>query len=286
MLNRLFSIFKHGNNDHILERGKCTICGKKVDFQVKKGFSLRESICPICGGSRRNRDVAKVVLKNFLNNDSAISLSSALPCLENFEIYETQAIGPIHNVLNELPKYRCSEYFDNISLGSLNVAGIRCEDLEALSFPDNYFDLILTQDVFEHLKNPYKGFKEIKRVLKNNGCHIFTVPFHEGRKSVARVKNNGKKNIFFLPPVYHSDPLKEDGSLVYTDFGEDMIDYLKSLGLPTKIAVYEKLYPIDEIPYIMDEVEYERYMSYRERGELLKYFLYNSLVFISRKSRD
>ncbi len=285
MLSRLFSIFKNKDDDYIHGRRKCSICGNQVDFQIEKGSSLRESKCPICKGTRRNRDLAKVILMTYVNNDTTFSLSSAMAYLKKFVIYETQAVGPIHSYLSNLPKYICSEFFDNIPLGSLNEDGIRCEDIEDLSFPDNFFDIIITQDVFEHIKNPSKGFTEIKRVLKYDGYHIFTIPFHEGRKSLVRVKKDGSKNIFSMPPVYHLDPLKETGSLVYTDFGKDIIDYLKSLGLPTKIAVHEKFYSIDDIPYIIDEAEYKRYLSYREKGELLKYFLYNSVVFISQKFR-
>jgi hypothetical protein len=35
------------------------------------------------------------------------------------------------------------------------------EDLEALTFPDESFDLVITQDVFEHVLRPAKAFAEI-----------------------------------------------------------------------------------------------------------------------------
>ena len=51
--------------------------------------------------------------------------------------------------------------------------GNRCENLEELTFDDNTFDLVITQDVLEHVLNPGKAFKEICRVLKPGGAHKF-----------------------------------------------------------------------------------------------------------------
>jgi len=51
-------------------------------------------------------------------------------------------------------------------------------DFEKNSFPfeDNYFDLILVDQVFEHIKNISNLSKEISRVLKPNGYLIVSTP--------------------------------------------------------------------------------------------------------------
>jgi arylsulfatase len=276
------TIYYKDGKEGVFEYGKCFICGNHVDFQIEKGFSLREARCPICLGTKRSRDLAKTILKTYLK-DETLSLAEGLDHLKDLMIYEAQASGPIHDYLCKLPKYICSEYFDDIPLGSMNNSGIRCEDLERLTFPDNSFDLVITQDVFEHIMNPERAFKEIYRVLKPGGCHIFTIPFHEGRKTVRRVKREEGKNVFILPPVYHIDPLRESGSLVYTDFGEDIIDDLNSLGIPTEIVLQERFYSSEMIPWINDESSHKIYKNSREKGEMLKYFLYNSVVLKSVK---
>ena len=265
--------------------GKCFICGNTVDFQIKEGFSLREVQCPACKGTKRSRDLAGVIMKSFLHS-ADISLAEGLNYLADVAIYEAQASGPIHGYLSRLPKYTCSEYLDNVPPGSVGKGGIRCEDLESLSFPDDSFDLVVTQDVFEHIDNPDAAFKEIYRVLKPGGYHIFTIPFHEGADTVTRAKKENGHVISILPSVYHGDPLRQSGSLVYTDFGENILEHLKFLHMPTDIVMHEKFYPADVIPCIRDESTYNQYLAYRKRGEMLKYFLYNSVVLRSRKENN
>lgn len=262
-------------------QGRCAICGREVTFEVEEGISLREALCPVCGGSARSRDLARTVLETLCPGTG--SLAEGGGCLEGFSIYHAQASGAVHRYLSTLPHYVCSEYLDGVASGSMDERGVRCEDIERLTFPDDSFDLVITQDVFEHVKHPWRGFMEVRRVLKPGGVHIFTVPLHEGRDTIRRVTRDGERDIFHLPPVYHGDPLREGGSLVYTDFGDDITRRLQSLGFPTEIAIHVPFYSPDTIPYICDGETYEHYLSSRERGEILKFLRYNSVVFVSRK---
>lgn len=47
---------------------------------------------------------------------------------------------------------------------------------EAIPFPDQQFDIIIANQVFEHLKNIYHLMDEINRVLKAGGLLLFSVP--------------------------------------------------------------------------------------------------------------
>jgi ubiquinone/menaquinone biosynthesis C-methylase UbiE len=47
-----------------------------------------------------------------------------------------------------------------------------------LPFPDRYFDMIVCSELLEHLDDEQKALIEIKRVLKQNGTLIVTVPNH------------------------------------------------------------------------------------------------------------
>ena len=81
--------------------------------------------------------------------------------------------------------YLGSQHFPDIPSGSCRE-GVRCENLEKMSFDDGEFDLVITQDVFEHVLQPDKAFSEINRTLKDGGTHLFTVPVYHGQKTVIR----------------------------------------------------------------------------------------------------
>lgn len=47
-------------------------------------------------------------------------------------------------------------------------------DAEALSFPDDTFDIVVAAFLIVHLKNPQRFFDEVYRVLKDNGIFLLT----------------------------------------------------------------------------------------------------------------
>ena len=53
---------------------------------------------------------------------------------------------------------------------------IRNTNLIDAKYPNNYFDLITMNHVFEHLNNPHQILKEIRRILKVKGIFIIGVP--------------------------------------------------------------------------------------------------------------
>lgn len=271
----------------ILESIKCFICGANRGFYTAAGdySSKREALCRACGASLRNSDVAKVLVSQVCN-DEEFALNQILKEFAEIKIYEAQAGGPIHEMLKALPGYVCSEYAETNPNFQFSTTNVRSENIEALSFPDNSFDVVITQDVFEHLRNPHAGFCEIQRVLKPEGIHIFTVPFHHGQPNRSRVKTNDGIDTFILPPVYHGDAFKRRASLVYTDFGENMIDTLYNMNFPTRVTIERLFYKNDEIPLIKDKKSYETYMQFEENNNVLDFFLYNSLVFVSTKKES
>ena len=263
---------------------KCFICGNRR-FIAKKGTTIREAVCEVCGASKRNSDVALAILKvlGFHENCTLREISNYL---KHLHIYEAQASGAIHDVLSLLPNYVCLEYFDDIEPGKLHPSGVISESLQDLSFPDNSFDLIITQDVLEHIANPEKAFKEIYRVLKPNGYHVFTVPIHEGRDTTKRAKVENGEIIRMLPPVHHGDPLRKQGSPVFTDFGDDLVEYLNSVDMPTEIIVRSDFYDANQISFIVDDESYNKYLKVKNSGDfnnLLRFFLYNNIVFVTKK---
>jgi SAM-dependent methyltransferase len=56
----------------------------------------------------------------------------------------------------------------------------KLSDAGEIPYPDEHFDLVFCDNVFEHLENPEKVFKEVHRVLKSKGFFLFKTPnkFH------------------------------------------------------------------------------------------------------------
>ncbi len=167
---------------------------------------------------------------------------------QNKHVYFMEQVTPIFKWVSETfseHKIVGSEYFGVEYDGGTIINGIRHEDVENLSFFDNQFDLIVSNDVFEHVPNPAKAFAECSRVLKQNGIMLATIPFHiDKNNSVVRAMINDDKLEYLLPPVYHGNPISDDGSLVFSDFGWDILDYIKLAGFSdVVIGVYasEKL---------------------------------------------
>jgi SAM-dependent methyltransferase len=140
----------------------------------------------------------------------------------------------------ECANYSSSQFFPGVPRGTLHN-GERCEDLHALTFSDASLDLVVTQDVFEHVPAPDRAFREVARVLKPGGAHVFTIPLYAGRQTVARARliEDGSL-VRYLPDDFHANPVDPRGSLVTTEWGDDIVDFIaNSSGLETSVHHYK-----------------------------------------------
>ena len=66
---------------------------------------------------------------------------------------------------------------------------------EHLPFPDGIFDLVFSQEVLEHVRDPFQAMREMKRVLKSSGliyCQVpFTIGYHPGPTDFWRFTKEG-----------------------------------------------------------------------------------------------
>jgi SAM-dependent methyltransferase len=201
----------------------CAVCGKPANF-TKGGPNWREHyFCSACGANPRQRALMSV-------------LDMAYPHWRELAIHESSPVGAASEVLAaQCPGYVPTHFYPDTPAGKCRD-GIRCENLEKMTFPDATFDLVITQDVFEHVLNPAKGFAEIARTLKPGGAHVFTVPFYDFRKTRFRVVEGPGGPAHVEPPLYHKNPIDSAGSLVTVDWGMDIPRYvIEASGMPTTI---------------------------------------------------
>ncbi len=205
----------------------CSIC-KKTTFFYEEGPWIREKDrCVRCGSIPRWRALFHV-------------LETRVPDWRNLSIHESSPFGAVSEKLKEgCSRYIPTFYFPGVASGSYKN-NYRCENLERQSFDNDSFDVVITQDVLEHVSSPQLVFQEIHRTLKRGGKHIFTVPRDGSKPTMPRVKFNGAEIIHLKDPEYHGNPIDNKGSLVITDWGNDMCDLIYQwTGMTTEVATLE-----------------------------------------------
>lgn len=208
-------------------RGVCPLCGIESTFDGFTDNERESGTCSNCGSSNRQRQMAMMIRSLC---DQAQTGPVAFP--DGYAIYNTESTGPLHAALRSTGGYVFSEYFGAQYQGGEQVNGIRHEDLQALSFGENAFNLVLSSDVLEHMPRPYDAHREIFRVLKPGGRHIFTVPFYpwEALDERRAIERDGRIE-YFGEKLYHGDPVRPgEGVLVWTIFGLQMIVELARIG--------------------------------------------------------
>jgi SAM-dependent methyltransferase len=211
-----------------------------------KGLLGRKNLgyCPICQSNtifiefdKWLRDHYQCIRCHSIPRQRAlvVALSTFYPNWRDLSIHESSP-SSLRFLQKECTGYTFSQFFHDTPPGEYKN-DVRCEDLSNLTFPDNSLDILITQDVFEHVLFPFKAFKEIYRVLKPGGAHIFTMPWYRNiSKSKPRVKIMNDEIIYLDPPIYHGNPIDEKGSLVTYDWGLDFTDLIfKESGLVTTI---------------------------------------------------
>lgn len=209
--------------DGKFNRGYCPICSSNTVF-VERGEWLRdEYLCILCNSIPRWRAVIEV-------------LETYFPKWRDLRIHESSPGGSSsEKIQRECPGYLPTHFFTDTQPGECRD-GIRCEDLEAQTFADAEFDLVITQDVFEHLLEPDRAFQEIRRTLRMGGAHVFTVPWYYLQQTRVRAVREEGKIRHLETPNYHGNPIDTEGSLVTREWGYDLADYVyQACGMVTTV---------------------------------------------------
>jgi len=198
--------------DEIFPVRTCAVCGSAKGMSSGGEGNFRESfVCGGCFALARTEALARIVVSRMARRGET---SLAEVGREQYEskVHEFGFVGAIAEILRGHSWFSMSEYFEGTPLGQAGFRGIRCEDLGRLTFPDQSFDITISQDVLEHVPDPVAAFGEIARVLRPGGVHIFTVPQNPGLPwSVARARLTDEGPQHLLPAEYHGDPIKAGG---------------------------------------------------------------------------
>ena len=217
---------------------RCPVCGS-ITLITDVGRSLRESCkCLRCKCTNRQRQVAYVVCGavSRMTGKAVTSLKDVAKSAD-LVIYNTEAGRQINDQLACMKGYQSSEYFGpNFKSGDM-VEGKLHQDLMDLSFDNESMDLVISSDVFEHIPDPYRAHREVYRVLKGGGAHVFTVPFYQTEfvdedRTITDIRGN---TLFVKDPIYHGDPMRSEGALVHKIFSLEMLVKLGKIGFRTNM---------------------------------------------------
>lgn len=188
--------------------GHCPLCERAARF-VDVGDNHRESpICLGCGSVPRQRALVRGVRARF-------------PSLREVRIHESSpSLCTYLYFAGQSSRYQASYFWPG--LASRVVGDFVNVDLGAQPFADSGLDLVVTLDVLEHLPEPTVALREIERTLRPGGLHVFTVPrvAHCETRPRACLAANGLLHL--QSPQYHCDPISRRGTLVITDWGNDL----------------------------------------------------------------
>lgn len=163
--------------------------------------------CEHCGSSLRVRRIAEVLVGLYGREARTLAELVREDGFRSLDVAELNSVGRMHPFLAELPRLVHVEYPE--------------EDIQALSFPDGRFDLVLTSETLEHVPDPRRALRETRRVLRAGGRHVFTVPVDpalaESRsRSGLPVEHHGRGGGPFALVTRKAD------MVVHTDFGRDL----------------------------------------------------------------
>jgi SAM-dependent methyltransferase len=216
----------------------CRRASRGVRLVNLRAIRARTFRCPLCGPSVLVRlDTGELAVRCVRCGATPIAMSLAsvvrghVPDLRRAAVYELSARGAFHDFLRR----RCrtlvvSQYVEGARCGS-NVDGVRVEDVQRLTFPDDTFDLCTSTEVFEHVPDDRRAFGEVLRVLKPGGLMLFTVPIDPNATTRERAALVEDHLVHLAPPEYHHDPAsKLEPVLSFRDYGHDIVQRLRDAG--------------------------------------------------------
>lgn len=189
------------------------ITGTATTFRVGGSVFREDLVSDVSGSTARHRSIV-CALSTAIFGSPERPLPNIVERLveRNLRAYLAERNTPLFRSLREqLPAdlFTFSEYFGNDCLPGGIVDGVRHEDLQATSFADRSFDLIITSEVMEHVPDAPRAERELVRILRPGGAYCFTVPldrFADSDTILAETLPDGTVR-FHAEPVYHGDPI-------------------------------------------------------------------------------
>jgi len=211
--------------------------------------NVRESLSH-AGLVSRQRAVLLVIRQLLIDGE--------LPEPSQLRVYCPEAVTAFAELLRaRFSQFTGSEYLPDAS--DPRRQQIRHEDLCALSFASDSFDLLICNEVLEHVYDLQASLRQCLRVLAPGGAFVGTLPFAYGQQQSvikAHHRGDGLDPELIGSAEIHGNPIEQSaGSLVYQIPGWELLDQLKAIGFrdPAMQAVHSTSYGVvsADIPEIL-----------------------------------
>lgn len=149
---------------------------KKIYDQIYEGISFYQTVGEVYHTARSKKKVTNFYLDAIKNIEAPKVLD--LGCYIGTELFMLPKV-----------KEKAQYYGLDISEGVIEYAKALAEKRgeknmtfkshdanKPIPFEDNFFDVIISLELLEHVEDPIEVLKEIKRVLKPGGCLIMSTP--------------------------------------------------------------------------------------------------------------
>jgi predicted SAM-dependent methyltransferase len=197
--------------------GWCPICEAPAMFRSENPWLRDHLICQSCpGGSIPRERAVMQILNRFRPDWRRLHIHESSPTMRGASLALAKACQ----------HYTPTQFWKDVPTGEVR-GDTRCEDIECQTFPDESFDLVVTQDVMEHLFHPERAVREIYRTLKPGGLYLFTTPvYNDLDATVPCAELDGDRIIYHKDAEYHGNPINDEGSLVTFHYARDLVKML------------------------------------------------------------
>jgi len=208
---------------------ECLICNSEYRQFAHYGLKNRENaFCPKCGSLERHRLIWKYLSEKTNLFDREFKLLHFAP-EESF--YN-------HFVENPNIDYYPVDYSPELYHYS-GKSKILFTDITKIPYRDNFFDIVLCNDVLEHIPDDRLAMSELYRVLKKEtGWGIIQAPIDYSRDTTY-------EDFTITKPIEREKAFGQYDHVRW--YGKDYIDRLSSVGFSVDEDKYLDLFTNDEI---------------------------------------
>jgi SAM-dependent methyltransferase len=176
-------------------RSRCPLCGPAV--LVSLGPSAHMTRCTSCRATVTNLALIPVIERHLER------LATGGGERRETAAYELSTYGSTLAFLRRAcGTVTTSEYEPGRELGAVH-AGVLNQDVQRLTFAPGSFDVVTSNQVFEHVPDDLLAFAECRRVLRPGGALIFSVPLYDTPASARLARLEGGRIEWLGTPEHH-----------------------------------------------------------------------------------